>query len=55
MSNEYNEQIKERCYEQAEWEVLSIKAGWFNNPDKFWENMIEEKAKELYNNWRSND
>ena len=66
MSNEHNEQIKERCYEQAEWEVFSIKAGWFNNPEKFWEDMVEKKAKELYEkeeqtsflykkNWGMND
>ena len=37
MSNEHNEQIKERCYEQAEWEAL-----------KFCEDMVDKKAKELY-------
>jgi hypothetical protein len=56
MSNEYNEQIKERCYEQAEEEVNrnwhTLEKEWFNNPEKFWQDMIDAKAMVLYNNWR---
>ena len=49
MSNEYNEQIKERCYEQAEWEVLKSGKIVCDAEDKeFWEDIIEKKAKELY-------
>ena len=55
MSHEVNEQIKERCYEQAENEVYALKKEWFDNPEKFWQDMIDAKAMELYNNWRSND
>ena len=52
MSNEYNEQRKERCYEKAVREVDTLKSAWFNDPEKFWENMIDQKAKEYYENWR---
>ena len=52
MSHEVNEQIKERCYTQAENEVYTLKREWFDNPEKFWQDMIDAKAMVLYNNWR---
>jgi hypothetical protein len=64
MSNEYNEQIKERCYEQAEWEVNR----YLHTLEKEleMEDLIDAKAKELYEkeeqvsflyrkNWGMND
>jgi hypothetical protein len=59
LSHEVNEHIKERCYEQAEEEVNrnwhTLEKEWFDNPEKFWQDMIDAKAMVLYNNWRSND
>jgi len=56
LSHEANEQIKERCYEQAEKEVNrnwhTLEKEWFDNPEKFWQDMIDAKAMVLYNNWR---
>ena len=65
MSHEVNEQIKERCYTQAVNEVYALKKDWFDNldvkrkvflciqdPEKFWQDMIDAKAMVLYNNWR---
>ena len=64
MSNEHNEQIKERCYEQAEWEVNRYLHTLEKESEM--EDLIEKKAKELYEkeeqtsflykkNWGMND
>ena len=36
MSHEVNEQIKERCYTQAENEVYALKKKWSDDPENFW-------------------
>ena len=50
MSHEVNEQIKERCYEQAEKEVNRYLHTLEKESEM--EDLIDAKAIELYNNWR---